>query len=250
MRVFFDCEFTGLHKQTSLISLGCVTEDGRQFYAELIDYDQDQVDEWIKENVISKLHLRDLQNSEYGFEDHSKFPRLIEAKGPKDFVRMALGSWLADYDQVEMWGDVLAYDWMLMCNLFGGAMNMPENIYYIPFDVATLLKAAGIDPDQDRQSFWEGGGHVAKHDALWDAYDSMQAYGVGARRISDMRTLGFECRTLIAHIQAMLNAVRYPDMYDLEKTMDDATKAWKAANQLQLHLDPGPDGKNVLDSGW
>lgn len=179
MKVFFDCEFTGLHQNTSLISLGCVTEDGREFYAELTDYDQNQVDDWIRENVLGKLHLRDLQNSEWGFEDHSKYPRLVQAKGPKDFVRMAFGSWLADFDHVEMWGDVPAYDWVLICDLFGGAMHMPGNIYYIPFDVATMLKLAGIDPDIPRRVFgWDGiEGHA--HNALFDAYLTKQAY-IGA----------------------------------------------------------------------
>ena len=52
MRCFMDTEFTGLHQKTTLISLGIVSEDGRTFYAEFNDYAQDQVDEWLKDNVI------------------------------------------------------------------------------------------------------------------------------------------------------------------------------------------------------
>jgi len=33
-RIFFDTEFTGLHKDTTLISIGLIAEDGRTFYAE------------------------------------------------------------------------------------------------------------------------------------------------------------------------------------------------------------------------
>lgn len=40
MNIFFDTEFTGLHKNTTLISIGCVDENGRTFYAELTDYDE------------------------------------------------------------------------------------------------------------------------------------------------------------------------------------------------------------------
>lgn len=37
MKIFFDTEFTGLHKDTTLISLGMISEDGRRFYAEFND---------------------------------------------------------------------------------------------------------------------------------------------------------------------------------------------------------------------
>ena len=51
-KIFFDCEFTGLHKNTTLISIGLISDCGKTFYAEFTDY---QVDDWIRDNVISKL---------------------------------------------------------------------------------------------------------------------------------------------------------------------------------------------------
>ena len=51
MRVFFDSEFTGLRQDTTLISIGLVAEDGHMFYAELTDYDRNQVYPWLEENV-------------------------------------------------------------------------------------------------------------------------------------------------------------------------------------------------------
>lgn len=174
VKVFFDTEFTGLHQDTSLISIGCVSEDGRQFYAELSDYDQGQVDEWIQDNVIAKLRMRELQNSEWGFEDHRHYPHLVQTKGPRDYIAMVLTSWLGEVSSgvasVEMWGDVLAYDWVLFCQLFGGATKLPSNIYYIPFDIATLLALAEIDPDINRQELVGqdilGESHTALYDAL------------------------------------------------------------------------------------
>ena len=32
MKIFFDTEFTGLHKNTTLISIGLVSETGDEFY--------------------------------------------------------------------------------------------------------------------------------------------------------------------------------------------------------------------------
>ena len=58
MKIFFDTEFTGLHQKTTLISLGAITEYDHSFYAEFIDYDHSQVDEWISRNVIQNLILK------------------------------------------------------------------------------------------------------------------------------------------------------------------------------------------------
>ena len=35
MKIFFDTEFTGLHKNTTLISIGLVTEEGKHFMQNL-----------------------------------------------------------------------------------------------------------------------------------------------------------------------------------------------------------------------
>jgi len=66
-----------------------------------------------------------------------------------------------------MWSDCLAYDWVLFNDLFGHAFNIPKNVYYIPFDICTLFKLKGIDPDINREEF--AGMQGAKHNALHDA---------------------------------------------------------------------------------
>ena len=55
MKIFFDTEFTGLHKNTTLISIGLVAENGDKIYTELNDYDKSQIDEWLQKNVIDNL---------------------------------------------------------------------------------------------------------------------------------------------------------------------------------------------------
>jgi hypothetical protein len=65
MKIFFDTEFTGLHQNTTLISIGCVSEDDRYFYAEFNDYDQSQIDNWLEKNVIKNLTLKSLRENDY-----------------------------------------------------------------------------------------------------------------------------------------------------------------------------------------
>lgn len=171
MKVFFDTEFTGLHQRTTLISIGMVAEDGRDFYAELNDYDENQVNDWLSENVIA--HLRWTRGGGR-LVPWGATPTELE-KGNhvgvwagSHLVSDEFRAWSAQYNMVEMWSDCLAYDWVLFCNLFGGAFGIPKNVYYIPFDLATLFKLKGIDPDISREEYagMTGGN---KHNALHDA---------------------------------------------------------------------------------
>lgn len=169
MKVFFDTEFTGLHQNTTPISIGLVADDGKTFYAEFDDYAQDQVDDWIQEHVIGNLKYRHEPRREdrtcpslYGPPEHKV------VLGTAKQIAHHLKYWLQQFDQVEMWSDCLAYDWVLFCQLWGHAFKVPKNVYYIPFDICTLFKACGVDPDINREEF-AGLKAEAKHNALWDA---------------------------------------------------------------------------------
>lgn len=165
MKIFFDTEFTGLHKGTSLISIGLISEDGKTFYAELQDYDKTQVDEWIKENVINNTsYLKETDNLEMASQSYITFYAPVINK---QFLEADLREWFSQFDKVEIWSDCLAYDWVLFNDIFGHAFNIPQNVYYIPFDICTLFKIKGIDPDVNREEFAEINGK--KHNALHDA---------------------------------------------------------------------------------
>lgn len=159
-RIYFDTEFTGLHQNTTLISIGCVAESGEQIYCELDDYAVSQLDDWLIENVVKHLWI---QQPEVSAPPYATYV-IDNTPG----VAMALAKWLEQFNAVEMWSDCLAYDWVLFCQLFGGAFGIPKNVYYIPFDLATLFKVKGIDPDINREEYaGMAGGN--KHNALADA---------------------------------------------------------------------------------
>jgi hypothetical protein len=161
MRVYFDTEFTGLRQRTTLISIGLISDDGRTFYAELNDYDGSQIDDWLRDNVLAHLRFLETRSTpKLDLEHHAM-------KGDRYAVSASLREWLAQWDKVVMWSDCLAYDWVLFCELFGGAMDIPSNVYYIPMDLSTLLYAKGVDPDVSREDLAEITG--AKHNALHDA---------------------------------------------------------------------------------
>lgn len=173
-KVFFDTEFTGLHQSTTLISIGLVADDGKTFYAEFTDYDESQVDDWVQENVIDNLIYPQDEGCGLEYTNEGEYtkegdPPTVKGTWGSSAYMAVLRRWIERLGEVEMWSDCLAYDWVLFCELFGGAMSIPENIHYIPFDICTLFKMRGIDPDINREEFAGMTDGSQKHNALWDA---------------------------------------------------------------------------------
>ena len=165
-KIFFDTEFTGLHQKTTLISIGLISECGKTFYAELTDYDKSQIDDWLQKNVIDNLILNE---NEHGLNSSSLNGDNKLYLGKTFDVKLSLQNWFSQFEQVEIWSDCLSYDWVLFNQFFGHAFNIPENVYYIPFDICTLFYAKGIDPDISREEYSGMTKNSVKHNALWDA---------------------------------------------------------------------------------
>lgn len=193
MNLFFDFEFTGLHAGTTPISLGIVAENFGFFYAEFTDYDETQIEreknggEFIKTNVLDNLILEKQNLKENDFYEYYKGNDLfaMKVRGNKSFIAEKLKKWLFSFNtQLEMWGDCLHYDWVLFLDLFGSAFDLPECVYYIPFDICTLFKIKNIDPDINREEFVkeyiktykEADDFSNKHNSLHDADIIMYCY--------------------------------------------------------------------------
>ena len=184
-KIFFDTEFTGLHQNTTLISIGLVAETGQTFYAELTDYDKNQIDDWLKTNVIDNLTNQLMLNNSYEGTEN------VRCKCDTETLKLYLSSWLSQFESIEMWSDCLSYDWVLFNQIFGHAFNIPKNVNYIPFDICTLFWVKGVNPDINREYYAEpkveltgtkeGAQELTeeskqilrngypKHNALWDA---------------------------------------------------------------------------------
>jgi len=136
----------------------------------------------IKENVEPHLHLeKDVLTEEMWSNDMTAKTNFVGFRF--HFIR-----WVEAITQggkaIEMWSDCLAYDWILFCEMFGGARNLPIYIYYIPYDLCTLFKTASIDPDISREDFAMMIQGAQKHNALWDAKVIKGCYD----RIDKMKT--------------------------------------------------------------
>ena len=138
MKLFFDTEFTGLQKDTTLISLGIIADNDRCFYAKLTDYNEEQVNDWIEENVLNNLELADEILDNYD---------VTEVEGDKEEVKEALLEWLnsLNADYFELVSDVSHYDMILFIDLFGTAFDLPENISPWCYDIVQDIYYSNLD---------------------------------------------------------------------------------------------------------
>ena len=133
--IYFDTEFTGLRKDTSLISIGLVTSYGLSFYAEFTDYNYGYVDNWIQTNVIDKLSIK----------NNNKRGKQWRIKGNKKKISDALNEWIDNihkmYDvNIQFVSDVCHYDFVLLVDLILNdntktAIDLPEYISPVCHDI-------------------------------------------------------------------------------------------------------------------
>lgn len=171
MKIFFDTEFTGLHKNTTLISIGCIDENGRTFYAEFNDYNKSQCNDWIQKNVIDNLMFNHVETI---VDNGDNFYYIKDSKAN---IRDAFTQWLQEYKCVEFVSDVCHYDMVLLIDIFGTAFDLPKGVntacHDINQDIAEWYNCSETDAfDTSREGFlidnelyFDGD----KHNALYDA---------------------------------------------------------------------------------
>jgi hypothetical protein len=159
--IYFDCEFTGLRKNTTLISIGFVTKENYSFYAEFIDYDENQVDDWIKNNVINNLTIDKIGSHLNGGMDNPNW----KIKGDRDFVKKMLLIWLGWYvmmklpedSKIQFVSDVCHYDFVLLVDLLSGggtAFDLPEFISPTCVDINQEIGYVLSSGEKSVTGFW------------------------------------------------------------------------------------------------
>lgn len=186
--IAFDTEFTGLQKDTTLVSIGLTSlDEEQQFYAELTDYDKSYDDSWFLKHVKDNLLL---ENQPDRSVMHVK-RGIMYVKGNRAFVSSILLHWLKlfDMDEIDLVTDVGHYDMMLFIDLFGGAFNLPDFIAPTYFDINQMILGKSRVPltmvgafDLNREDFLKSiGGEIpsgAKHNSLYDAIVIARLYNI------------------------------------------------------------------------
>jgi hypothetical protein len=132
LKLFLDCEFSQLNKDTKLISMALVAESGQEFYVELLDtYDVTDCSDFVIEHVLPQLNP-----SVYG-------QTLVGAQA-------ALSSFLARFDEVlEICTDAPDWDWDFFCDLAYVDHRWPAHVINRPTNLIKLFSEAHTDTLQD-----------------------------------------------------------------------------------------------------
>lgn len=130
MNYFFDTEFHARYIGgvyiIEPISIGILCEDGRTLYLECNDFDIKAAinNKWLYENVIKKLEW---QNSE-----------IYDSYSQKD-IKQAIIDFVGNVQNPVFYAYYAAYDWMFLCQLFGGMMELPERFPKYCRDLKQML---------------------------------------------------------------------------------------------------------------
>ena len=174
MNIYFDTEFTGLHKNTTIVSIGLVSHNGKMFYAESTDFDDSQCDEWIMKNVLSHTIMSGNDELAKCLGEDNNITVVI---GDRESISSELRQWLSQFDDVQFVSDVCHYDMVLLIDIFGTAFDLPENVSASCHDInQDIAKHCGISEkdafNECREDIVSGNGisiDGKKHNALYDA---------------------------------------------------------------------------------
>ena len=181
----YDTEFIEDGRTIDLISIGIVCEDGREYYAVNSDMPVDRINnhDWLMDNVWPSLPLRGRRKStgyvgsfSAGVIDTSSAlvkPKWVIANEVRDFLVGDLTPagerdgkpFYFDTDLPELWADWGAYDHIVLCQLWGPMVRLPNGIPMFTHDIEQAIEQVPgfVKPQQA-----EG-----QHNALEDARHNM-----------------------------------------------------------------------------
>lgn len=169
MKYFYDTEFLEDGKTIDLISIGILAEDGREFYAVSSEFDTRRVAKhnWLMGNVMNSIdHEQFICYDGDGFPavrdifvtDEAALTRPQIARGITDFIG-------ADR-QAQFWAWYSAYDHVVLAQLFGLMIDLPNMVPMYTNDIRSLVDLARLQPSKlPRQP---EGLHNALADAKWN----------------------------------------------------------------------------------
>lgn len=141
MRYFFDTEFMEDGRTIDLISIGIVSEDGREFYAEAAECNLEAASDWVRANVI---------------------PHLKGPKKPRSMIAEEILMFVGE--KPEFWAYYADYDWVTLCQLYGRMIEIPRGWPMYCRDIKQLCDSLG-NPKLKKM---ESGEHNALADARWN----------------------------------------------------------------------------------
>ena len=190
MKYFIDTEFIeGFSKPIfgkkrhfiDLISIGIVAEDGREYYAISSEYNYNDADDWVKENVILPLYISTVhgdQRNRYNVDNFHLTYGKTNSKIAEEILAFT-GCWRDQLfyrvgnDVPEIYGYYADYDWVLFCSLFGRMIDLPKGFPMYCRDLKQIMDEDGLSKEWKEEHCPDP---IGEHNALVDAKWNMKLY--------------------------------------------------------------------------
>jgi len=161
-KVFFDTEFTGGGVNTSLISIGMVSDCGRKLYLEFNDYDRSQVTPWIAKNILGLLQGEGVDS----IEARKRIEQWFNQIAPDQQIQLICpGKGLDSTLLFDLWADPVPPN--TLREVRGKRPKQIDHERHL--DMETIFLMQGIDSHIDRVAFAETDIKGEPHHALFDA---------------------------------------------------------------------------------
>lgn len=157
MRFFYDTEFIEDGHTIDLVSIGIVSEDGREYYAVSTDADHSKANKWVRENVLNQLP----NPSDAAWKSNATIREEVF-----EFLTQDAGF-------PELWAWVGAYDHVVLAQLWGDMSGLPRELPRYTRELRQYWEMAGRPKLPELP---EG-----NHDAIVDARHNVEKFKVCAR---------------------------------------------------------------------
>lgn len=162
MRVFYDTEFLEDGHTIELISIGMVTEDGREYSAVNSEAPWERILQhpWLRINVVPHLPGRE---PPYRLGNRWIWSLNTDARGvkPRGVIANEVQDFLLSVPQRQLWAWYAAYDHVALAQLWGPMARLPEGIPMWTNDIRQECERLGNPPMPEQTG--------PQHDALADA---------------------------------------------------------------------------------
>ena len=179
MKIWFDTKFIEDGKTIDLISIGMVREDGETYYAESSECDLFRASDWVVNNV---------------------FPHLTGPKLTREQIRYDILVFAGA--KPEFWAYYCAYDWVVLCQLFGKMIDLPKGWPMFCMDVKQLCVENGnikLPPKL-----------AAEHNALSDAIWTREAWNHVCPEVATaLKGSKHKPSAVVSATQSPMNALRW-----------------------------------------
>lgn len=167
-RYFLDTEFIESPGSIQLISIGIVASDGREYYAVSSEYNYDDADDWVKENVLADVNKYLMNKSlKYNPLYNTPVDRVNKYWGTaKHQIRNEILAFIGDDKKPRFYGYYCDYDWVVFCWIFGKMIDLPKNFPHYCRDLKQYSDTLGL-PSTMSPAHGEGQ-HNALDDARWN----------------------------------------------------------------------------------